>query len=187
MENGAVGKVLNRVAPKLHLLDTGKPGILSSDPEIDIAWGNDPLTNKKPMRVRLGSPRHADGSNQRMPLGLEFKNLKVSGTVGTMTPVCSAPEKTFVMLAIASATPSMNPTVRADAPSTETRKTGSSAWIISEEMSINMLTNPRTQTPAGMRAATMGDGLCMLHCVRRHSRDCRPAPPGGAELPDQAC
>lgn len=50
----AVGKVLNRVAPKLHLLDTGKPGILSSDPEIDIAWGNDPLTNKKPMRVRLG-------------------------------------------------------------------------------------------------------------------------------------
>jgi alpha-beta hydrolase superfamily lysophospholipase len=50
----AVGKVLNRVAPKLHLLDTGKPGILSSDPEIDVAWGNDPLTNKKPMRVRLG-------------------------------------------------------------------------------------------------------------------------------------
>lgn len=50
----AVGKVLNRVAPKLHLLDTGKPGILSSDPEIDIAWGKDPLTNKKPMRVRLG-------------------------------------------------------------------------------------------------------------------------------------
>lgn len=49
-----VGKVLNRVAPKLHLLETGKPGILSTDPEIDIAWGNDPLTNKKPMRVRLG-------------------------------------------------------------------------------------------------------------------------------------
>lgn len=49
-----VGKVLNRVAPKLHLLETGKPGILSTDPEIDIAWANDPLTNKKPMRVRLG-------------------------------------------------------------------------------------------------------------------------------------
>ena len=50
----SVGKVLNRVAPKMHLLDTNKPGILSRDPQIDIAWANDPLTNKKPMRVRLG-------------------------------------------------------------------------------------------------------------------------------------
>ncbi len=48
-----VGKVLNKVAPKMHLLDTNKPGILSTDPEIDVAWMNDPLTNKKPMRVRL--------------------------------------------------------------------------------------------------------------------------------------
>ena len=50
----AIGKVLNKIAPKLHLLETGKPGILSSDPEIDVLWANDPLTNKKPMRVRLG-------------------------------------------------------------------------------------------------------------------------------------
>lgn len=50
----AVGNVLNRVAPKLHLLATDQPGILSSDPQVDIDWANDPLTNKKPMRVRLG-------------------------------------------------------------------------------------------------------------------------------------
>ena len=50
----AIGKLLNRVAPKLHLLETSKPGILSSDPQIDVLWANDPLTNKKPMRVRLG-------------------------------------------------------------------------------------------------------------------------------------
>jgi len=49
-----VGKVLTRLTPKLHLLPASGPGILSRDPEIDIAWDNDPLTNKKPMRVRLG-------------------------------------------------------------------------------------------------------------------------------------
>jgi alpha-beta hydrolase superfamily lysophospholipase len=48
------GKILTRVTPRLHLLPTGKPGILSSDPEVDIAWDKDPLTNKKPLRVRLG-------------------------------------------------------------------------------------------------------------------------------------
>ncbi len=49
-----VGKILNRVAPKMHLLDTSEVGILSTDPEIDRKWEADPLTNKKPMRVRLG-------------------------------------------------------------------------------------------------------------------------------------
>src|SRR5689334_4943088 len=63
----------------------------------------------------------------------------------------SPPEKTLVMLAVASAMPSITPTVSADVPRTDTRKTGSRAWIISEEMSINMLTKPRTQTVLGMR------------------------------------
>ena len=49
-----VGKVLNRVVPKLHLLDTSTAGILSTDPQVDIDCACDPLTNKKPMRVRLG-------------------------------------------------------------------------------------------------------------------------------------
>ena len=49
-----VGKILTRIAPKMHLLPSSGAGILSRDPEIDIAWDNDPLTNKKPMRVRLG-------------------------------------------------------------------------------------------------------------------------------------
>ncbi len=49
-----LGSILTHLAPKLHLLPSSGPGILSRDPEIDIAWDNDPLTNKKPMRVRLG-------------------------------------------------------------------------------------------------------------------------------------
>ena len=49
-----VGKVLTHLVPKMHLLPSSGAGILSRDPEIDIAWDNDPLTNKKPMRVRLG-------------------------------------------------------------------------------------------------------------------------------------
>ncbi len=64
-----VGKVLNRVAPKLHLLDTGKPGILSSDPQVDIDWENDPLTNKKPMRVRLGVELNRMAGEVRKHLG----------------------------------------------------------------------------------------------------------------------
>ncbi|MCC6802466.1 MAG: lysophospholipase [Anaerolineae bacterium] len=49
-----VGTILNRITPKLHLLGDGGKGLLSSDPQIDILWDQDPLTNKKPMRVRLG-------------------------------------------------------------------------------------------------------------------------------------
>lgn len=49
-----IGTVLNRIVPKLHLLSDGGKGLLSSDPQIDILWDQDPLTNKKPMRVRLG-------------------------------------------------------------------------------------------------------------------------------------
>lgn len=49
-----LGNVLTHVAPKLHLLSDGGKGLLSRDPQIDILWDNDPLTNKKPMRVRLG-------------------------------------------------------------------------------------------------------------------------------------
>lgn len=64
-----VGKVLDRIAPKLHLLDTGKPGILSSDPQVDIDWENDPLTNKKPMRVRLGVELNRMAGEVRKHLG----------------------------------------------------------------------------------------------------------------------
>jgi alpha-beta hydrolase superfamily lysophospholipase len=51
----ALGSVLTRVVPKMHLLPTSPPGILSRDPQIDAAWDADPLTNKQPMRVRLGT------------------------------------------------------------------------------------------------------------------------------------
>lgn len=55
----ALGSLLTRVVPKMHLLPTSPPGILSRDPEIDRAWDADPLTNKKPMRVRLGTEINA--------------------------------------------------------------------------------------------------------------------------------
>ncbi len=37
------------------------------------------------------------------------------------------------------------------APKGPTRNRGSRLWIISEEMSMNMLTSPSTQMPAGIR------------------------------------
>ena len=51
--------------------------------------------------------------------------------------------------AVASATPSISPTSRALAPRVPTRNTGSRAWIISDEISMNIDTNPRAQTPRG--------------------------------------
>jgi hypothetical protein len=53
------------------------------------------------------------------------------------------------MDAVASAMPSMIPTESALAPATVTKKAGSSPWIISDERSINMLTNPKAMTPLG--------------------------------------
>jgi acylglycerol lipase len=50
----ALGNLLTRVAPKLPLLPMDKPGILCSDPEVENAFGADPLNYTAPMRVRLG-------------------------------------------------------------------------------------------------------------------------------------
>ena len=43
------------------------------------------------------------------------------------------------------------------APSTVTRNTGNSAWIISDETSMQRLTKPSAHTPRGMRAS-VADG-----------------------------
>lgn len=51
--------------------------------------------------------------------------------------------------AVASATPSMMPTVTIEAPSTLTRNTGRRLWISSEETSMNSEPNPNAQMPAG--------------------------------------
>ncbi len=72
--------------------------------------------------------------------------------------------------------PSMTPTASTLTPSVPTRNSGSRLWIISEEMSINMLTKPSTQTPAGMLAETMAGGLRTPHCVRRLQPDDLPLP-----------
>ena len=46
----------------------------------------------KPLRVRFGSPRH-DGvypGAAFMPKGLTFKDVKITGTAGAMTPICGS-------------------------------------------------------------------------------------------------
>ncbi len=86
-----LGKVLTHLTPKMHLLPSSGAGILSRDPEIDIAWDNDPLTNKKPMRVRLGVEMNNMAqdvrdhlADLRLPIlimhGLEDKLVNPSGS-----------------------------------------------------------------------------------------------------------
>jgi len=56
--------------------------------------------------------------------------------------------------------------VSVDAPSTLTRKTGSNAWTISDEMSMNMLTKPSAQMLRGNLALrverAVGGSLAIL-------------------------
>ena len=67
-----------------------------------------------------------------------------------------------MIAAVDSAMPSIKPTASAEAPSTPTRYTGSSAWIISEEMSISIETRPSAQMPAGIRRSTEGTRAAAL-------------------------
>ena len=60
------------------------------------------------------------------------------------------PEKTLLINAADSPTPSVRPIHTALAPSVVDIKSGKSAWIISEEISISRLTKPKTQTVRGM-------------------------------------
>ncbi len=66
------------------------------------------------------------------------------------------PENTFVIEAVASAMPSRKPTVVTLAPSAVTRNTGRSEWIISDETSMNRLTNPSAHTPRGIDGRSTG-------------------------------
>ena len=52
----------------------------------------------------------------------------------------------------------MMPTASTLTPSVPTRNRGSRLWIISDEMSISMLTKPSTHTPVGMEAGTISLG-----------------------------
>jgi len=67
----------------------------------------------------------------------------------------STPENTLTISAVDSARPSIRPMAVADTPSEVARNIGSRLWIISEEMSMNMLTRPRAQMAAGMRGRVM--------------------------------
>jgi hypothetical protein len=77
------------------------------------------------------------------------------------------PEKTFTIRAVASATPSINPTASALAPSVVTMKTGSRLWMISEDTSINRLTKPSIQMLVGsLRSALVRAVIAAVsvHC-----------------------
>jgi hypothetical protein len=63
-----------------------------------------------------------------------------------------APEKTLVIGVAASAMPSMIPTMSVVAPSVVTRKIGNSAWIKSDNVSMNRLTKPSIHIVRGIRA-----------------------------------
>jgi alpha-beta hydrolase superfamily lysophospholipase len=60
-----LGYLLNRIAPKLPLLDIGGGELLSSDPEVGKAFDADPLTYKGNMRVRLGISINEAAQNVR--------------------------------------------------------------------------------------------------------------------------
>src|SRR5690606_22659583 len=67
-----------------------------------------------------------------------------------------------------------SPTVNAPAPSTPTMNSGSRLWIISEEMSISMLTKPSTQMPGGSAAQRLPPELVMAQAMAA-TRGERPA------------
>src|SRR6516164_5708821 len=54
------------------------------------------------------------------------------------------------MSAVASAMPSITPTVNIDVPTTLTRNSGSRLWINSDDVSISMDTKPSVHTLAGI-------------------------------------
>ena len=64
-----------------------------------------------------------------------------------------------MIAAVASATPSMMPTVTMDAPRVVTMKTGSRLWISSEETSMNSEPKPSAQMPAGRARQVATDDL----------------------------
>src|SRR3954466_5113873 len=62
----------------------------------------------------------------------------------------SQPEKTFEIDAVASAMPSITPTIVTLTPSVTVRNKGRSAWIVSDDRSMNRLTKPSAQTVRGI-------------------------------------
>src|SRR3954471_10410744 len=73
---------------------------------------------------------------------------------GFLRPILSdsQPEKILEMEAVASAMPSIAPTVATLAPSVAVRKSGSRAWIVSDDRSMNRLTTPSAHTVRGIFA-----------------------------------
>src|SRR2546430_4752046 len=77
-----------------------------------------------------------------------------------------APEKILTIRAVASARPSITPTVSALAPSMLTKNTGSRLCTISDERSMPRLTKPSTQTVRGMTWGSEVVDMPPFLCVR---------------------
>lgn len=67
--------------------------------------------------------------------------------------------------AVDSASPSIKPTINALVPKVLTMNIGSRLWIISEEISISMLTKPSTHTPIGICCEGGLVGIVILESV----------------------
>ena len=68
----------------------------------------------------------------------------------------------MTIAAVASAKPSMMPTVIIEAPSVVTMNTGNRLWISSDEMSMNSEPKPRAQMPAGKARHVEGVALVRI-------------------------
>ncbi|MNM30646.1 hypothetical protein D3C81_412090 [compost metagenome] len=69
--------------------------------------------------------------------------------------------------AVASAMPSITPTAIIEVPSTVTMYSGSRAWIISEEMSMNIDTKPSAHTLRGIFCKALAVAMCWVFSALR--------------------
>ena len=78
------------------------------------------------------------------------------------------------MLPTASAMPSIRPTVATLVPSETVRNSGSRAWMLSDDASINRLTRPRAHTVRGKTAVLSWAMACRLAAIARNRKGLRP-------------
>ena len=74
----------------------------------------------------------------------------------------------MIISAVASASPSIRPMKMTLAPSVVTINSGNKLWMISEEMSINMLTPPTIQTPLGIWLSVENREAMLRSCYREN-------------------
>src|SRR5262249_24516106 len=134
-----------------------------------------------PIRSEKRAPSTQRGVGAMAKKGFDRAPSPYPTTVNAFRLPCRSliqPEKSLEIEAADSPTPSISPTTSVLAPNVATRNTGSKLWIISEEMSINMLTKPSAHTPWGSRPSwlrptidrfpSMGMRITTQHCRVRN-------------------